>query len=49
MLSFFIKDVTDQFYIQGMDTNGPDVGVVALHYLPRDYERFVVASLSYQF
>ena len=49
MLSLFIKNVTDQFYIQGMDTNGPDVGGVALHYLPRDYERFVGASLSYQF
>ena len=31
-----------------MDTNGPDVGG-ALHYLPRDYERFIGASLSYQF
>ena len=49
MLSFFVKNVTDQFYIQGADVNGPDVGGVALHYLPRDYERFFGASLSYQF
>ena len=47
--SVFVKNVTDQFYIQGADVNGPDVGGVALHYLPRDYERFFGTSLNYQF
>lgn len=48
-LSVFVKNVTDQFYIQGADVNGPDVGGVALHYLPRDYERFFGTSLNYRF
>jgi|GEM_PF-534503 len=47
-LSLFAKNLFDEFYIQGADVNGPDMGGVALHYLPRDYKRFVGVSWDYQ-
>ena len=48
-INFFAKNVTDEFYIQGADVNGADMGGVVLHYLPRDYESFFGVSVNYQF
>ena len=47
-LSFFAKNLTDEFYIQGADVNGPDMGGVVLHYLPRDYYRHIGIALDYR-
>ena len=45
----FVKNAGDEFYIQGADVNGSDMGGVVLHYLPRDYERLFGLSVDYQF
>ena len=47
-LSLFGKNLTDEFYINGADVNGADMGGVVIHYLPRDYYRYFGISLDYR-
>ena len=48
-VTFFVKNVFDKKYVQGFDVNGPDMGGVLLHYLPRDFNRYFGVSFNSRF
>lgn len=48
-VSFFAKNLFDTKFVQGLDVNGPDMGGVLLHYLPRDFNRYFGVSFDYRF
>ena len=41
-------NLTDEYYVNGVDVNGSDMGGVVMHYLPRDYERNFGVSMDYK-
>ncbi len=48
-VSFFAKNLFDKQFVQGLDVNGPDMGGVLLHYLPRDFNRYFGVSFDVRF